>query len=450
MQIIATIKGAILGDGRSSVVLKNIIASLGLKCISIFVSFALVPLTIGYVSSELYGVWLTLSSILTWLSFLDIGFSQGLKNKLTEAIANNNWKRGKSLVSTTYFMMILIFVPICFIMELVIPFISWSTLLNVSVQYETEISRAMSVLIAFACLQMIVNVLVSVVAAFQKVALSNSFVVIGNILSLIIIFFLTKTCPPSLLALAFSLAAMPIVVTIAATIVLFSGSFKGVAPSVKCIRKDYINDLFGLGYKFFIINIQVIVLYQSTNVLISNVSSPNDVTTYNIAYKLLNVAMLAYTIITQPLWPAYTDAYAKKDYEWMKHTRKRMQKVLILSVLGCILLSLLSPWIYQIWVGNEVDVPYVMTAMVAIYVCVFCSQNLNGTLLVAMSKVKLNVIILTIGMFLHIPLSLILGHYIGCYGVVMSMTLITLMYAIVYHIQVSKLLNNTATGIWNE
>ena len=450
MQIIETIKGALHGESRSSVVLKNILASFGLKGISILISFALVPLTIGYVSAELYGVWLTLSSILTWLHFLDIGFSQGLKNKLTEANANNDWDRGKSLVSTTYFMMILIFVPSCLIMEFLIPFVNWSSLLHVSAQYETEISRAMSVLIAFACLQMIVNVLGTVVAAFQKVALSNSFVVIGNFLSLIIIFILTKTCPPSLLALAFSLAAMPILVTIVATIILFTGRFKKVAPSIKHIRKDYISDLFGLGYKFFIINIQVIILYQSTNVLISNVSSPNEVTTYNIAYKLLNVAMLAYTIITQPLWPAYTDAYAKKDYEWMKHTRKRMQKVLALSVLGCVFLSLLSPWIYELWVGNDVDVPFVMTAMVAVYVCIFCSQNLNGTLLVAMSKVKLNVIILTIGMTLHIPLSLLLGHYIGCYGVILSMSLITLMYALIYHIQVSKLLNNTATGIWNK
>ena len=64
------------------------------------VSFMLVPLTIGYVSSELYGVWLTMSSILAWLGFLDVGFSQGLKNKLAEAVEQNNSKRGHELVST--------------------------------------------------------------------------------------------------------------------------------------------------------------------------------------------------------------------------------------------------------------------------------------------------------------------------------------------------------------
>ena len=78
------------GDNRSANVKKNILGSIFIKGISMVVSFMLVPLTIGYVSSELYGVWLTISSVLAWLSFLDVGFSQGLKNKLTEAIALNN------------------------------------------------------------------------------------------------------------------------------------------------------------------------------------------------------------------------------------------------------------------------------------------------------------------------------------------------------------------------
>ena len=87
------------GDKRSINVKKNVLGSIIIKGVSMIISFMLVPLTIGYVSSDLYGVWLTLSSILTWLTFLDIGFSQGLKNKLAEAIAQTDWGKGKSLVS---------------------------------------------------------------------------------------------------------------------------------------------------------------------------------------------------------------------------------------------------------------------------------------------------------------------------------------------------------------
>lgn len=438
------------GNQRSVAVKKNIIGSLFLKGISIVVSMLLVPATIGYVNAELYGVWLTLSSMMIWLGFADIGFTQGLKNKLTEAIAQDDWERGKALVSTTYVMMFVIFLPLCVILELIVPFVRWSSLLNINPIYEKDILQAMQVLVVFACTQMVANVIVSVVAAFQKVALSGSFLVIGNVLSLINVFILRAFCSPSLFSLVFAVSAMPILVTIIATLILFTGKFRRVAPSLGTINILYIKDILCLGYKFFIINIQVLVLYQSTNILISYVSSPIEVTYYNIAYKLLNCAMMVYTIISAPLWPAYTDAFTRDDYEWMNNMRKQMQKVLLCSVVGCLCLAIFSHPIYMIWIGNDVSVPPMMTAFVAIYVCVYCWMNLNGTLIVGMGKIKVQTILCIIGMLVHIPFSLLLGEFFGAYGVLVSLTVITFVYAVVVNNQVNKILNKTAVGIWLE
>ena len=453
INILHQIKGLFVSDdllGRSEIVKKNILYSLIIRFASIAVSLLLVPLTIGYVSAELYGVWLTLSSIMTWLSFMDIGFTQGLKNKLAEAIALEDWNRGKQLVSTTYWMMLVIFVPVCIALQFAIPLVDWCNLLNVNSIYEKDILQVMSVVIGFACLNMIVNVLVSVVAAFQKVALSNSFTVIGNIVSLFIIIILTKTVPPSLLYLSVTFCTIPVVVTVVASLILFKGKFKNVAPSIHCINRHLVKDLFGLGYKFFIINIQVLVLYQSTNVLISNVSSPLMVTSYNLAYKYLNLAMMLFNIITAPLWPAYTDAYTKGDYDWMKNTRKKMSKVLLLSIAACAFMVAVSPLFYKVWIGDRADVPFTMTVTVAIYVAIFCWANLNGTIIVGMSKITLNTYMVWIGMFGHIPLSLFLSSKIGAYGVLVSMILINTLYAIVFHIQTNMLLNREAKGIWNK
>lgn len=438
------------GNERSVAVKKNIIGSFFLKGISIIVSMLLVPATIGFVNAELYGVWLTLSSMMIWLGFADVGFTQGLKNKLTEAIAQNDWERGKALVSTTYVMMFVIFLPLCVILELIVPLVHWSSLLNINPIYEKDILQAMQVLVIFACTQMVANVIVSVVAAFQKVALSGSFLVIGNVLSLINVYLLRACCSPSLFSLVFAVSAMPILVTIIATLILYKGKFRRVAPSFRTVNTSYIKDLFCLGYKFFIINIQVLVLYQSTNILISYVSSPIEVTYYNIAYKLLNCAMMVYTIITAPLWPAYTDAYARNDFDWMKNMRDKMQIILLLSVMGCVLLAFCSQPIFSIWVGNSVRVPYTMIILVAIYVIVYCWMNLNGTLIVGMGKMQVDTYLVMIGMFLHIPLSLVLGQYWGAYGVLISLIIINILYAVVMNIQVTKLINRTANGIWNK
>ena len=89
-----------------------------------------------------------------------------------------------------------------------------------------------------------------------------------------------------------------------------------------------------------------------------------------------------------------------------------------------------------------------MSVFVGIYVLAHCWQMLNSTMIVGMGKVKLHTIVALMGMLIHIPQSLFLSQYIGMYGVLLSVILINLTYGAVYYIQTSKLLSNTASGLW--
>ena len=90
------------GHSRSIRAKKNIFASFGLKGISILISFFLVPLVLNYIDITKYGIWLTLSSIIGWFGFFDIGLGNGLRNKFAEAIAKGQKELARIYVSTTY------------------------------------------------------------------------------------------------------------------------------------------------------------------------------------------------------------------------------------------------------------------------------------------------------------------------------------------------------------
>lgn len=410
----------------------------------------MVPMTLGYVSSELYGIWLTLSSIVLWFNFFDVGFTLGLRNKLAESLALGETTRGRHLVSTTYGVMVSIFIPLSVIICLFIPIVDWCNLLNVSSQYEYEIEQALYVLGACFCLQMILNVLTAVIAAYQKIALSSLFPVIGQIVSIIIIYILTKNKIVSLTYLALTLSFTPIVVIFIASIYLYCTSFKEVIPSYKFVSTKYIKDIFVLGVKFFIIQIQVVVMYQTTNILISNLSGPNDVTAYNIAYKYLNIPMMIYNIILSPLWPAFTDAYTKNDYKWMKKTYNKMYIIWIVSTICIFVMILLSPYAYYLWIGEKASIPFIMTIAVAIYTAIHSLDSLQVTLINGIGCVKLQTYVTLIGLIGHIPLSLLLGKYIGCYGVIVSMIIIVSIYLAFFSTQINRILNHSASGIWCE
>lgn len=436
------------GNSRSGTVKKNIIGSLFIKGCSIVISLLIVPLTLGYISSDLYGIWLTLSSIMMWLNFFDIGFTLGLKNKLAEAIALGDFRKGKALVSTTYFMMVIIFVPLCLLLEFLIPHIDWASFLNVDIAYSNDIIKTMHILVACFCAQMITNVLTAVISAYQKVALSSSFPVIGNFISLFLILLLTKYCPPSLSILALTVSTIPILVTLVASIVLYGNWFKSVAPDLRFVKKEYIKNLFNLGSKFFIIQIQIVILYQCTNILISNLSGPEDVTSYNIAYKYITIPMMILTIIMAPLWPAFTDAYIRKDYTWMKNVHRKMRILWGVSVIAVIIMIMLSPLVYHLWIGDKAYIPLMMTVLIGIYTIVHSWDIIQVNMINGIGTIKLQTCMTLLGLIVHIPLSLLLGKYAGCYGVILSMILINIIYATTFTIQIRKIINKTAAGIW--
>src|SRR5580698_2632214 len=56
------------------------------KALTIVISFVSVPLTVHYLGSERYGVWLTIGSLLTWMSMTDFGIAgNALVNLLADA-----------------------------------------------------------------------------------------------------------------------------------------------------------------------------------------------------------------------------------------------------------------------------------------------------------------------------------------------------------------------------
>ena len=90
------------GHERSVKAKKQFGYSFIVKAMSIAIGLAFVPLLLNVLDAERYGIWLTISSIITWFTFFDIGLGNGLRNKLAEAIATGKEELARVYVSTTY------------------------------------------------------------------------------------------------------------------------------------------------------------------------------------------------------------------------------------------------------------------------------------------------------------------------------------------------------------
>ena len=166
----------------------------------------------------------------------------------------------------------------------------------------------------------------------------------------------------------------------------------------------------------------------------------------------MGIAMMAFNIILTPLWPAFTDAKTKNDFNWMRKVYKKMSILYVYSVFVMIIMAIIAPWVYNIWIGTKADISYTMTLFVCIYVIIQNWDGLQVNLINGIGTVKLQTYVTTLGLFLHIPLSLYLGKvlHFQALGVISSMIFINIIYSIFFTLQINKILNKKAIGIWKE
>lgn len=355
------------GSERTVKAKRNVLLMLLYKGGNILIGLLLVPMTINYVDSENYGIWLTLSSMVAWMNFFDIGLNNGLKNKLAEALAINDYTLGKKYVSTTYAMLTLIFVPLMIILLFVVPFIDWPSLLNLSPKYGQSLVTALCILVAYFCLNTIFSTINVVMMANQQPADASLRNLIQQAASLAVIWILTLTTQGSLVKLCIALCVVPLMIVLLFNLTLFRGKYHLVAPSFKTIDFHVAPDLMKLGVQFFIIQIAGVIQWQMANFLIIRYFGAVSVTEYNIAYKYLSVLYMVWGIMLAPIWAATTDAMAKGEYTWMQHTINKFLKAFLLFTIIGILMVVISPWIYDIWIGDKVTIPLLLSVAVLIY-----------------------------------------------------------------------------------
>lgn len=355
------------GNKRSIQIKKNILFSLFIRVGSILCSLVLVPLTIDFVNPVQYGIWLTISSIIAWMSFFDIGFTNGLRNKLAEAFAISNFDIAKVYISTTYFILSCIFTFVFGALLFFVLNFNITSLLKIDNTYESDLKLALIVLIAYFCISFVVRILSIILISDQRPARSSYIELISQVIVLLTIFIFKYYIEGSLFILSITLCLPSLCVWILYSFIHFTHDYKYCSPSIKYVKLKYAKSLLGLGVKFFIIQVAAIVQFQTANILIARFFSMESVTEYNIAYKYFNILNMGFMIILQPFWSAVTNAYAQDDLPWIKNAVLKYFKVGFLIVLLGGVMLICSNSIYKIWIGNVVDVSFTLSFWVLAY-----------------------------------------------------------------------------------
>lgn len=429
---------------RTKDIVNSIILSVGAKGMSIISTLLIVPLTISYLSPEHYGIWLTLSSIVTWVYYFDLGLGNGFRNRFSEAVSMGDIESAKQYVSTAYFT-ILAIVSIIFLVGLLAFYrINWLIFLNLAEDIDNfELQRVMVILLAFMCLNMVVQLFGTLLTADQKIGLSSLISGLGQLASLIAIFVMTNVTEGSLENMALYFSGVPFLVMLIASIIGFCFTkYKVYIPKFSNFRTEKVKDILSLGIKFFLIYICLILIFQIINIVISREIGPVAVAQYNIANRYFSVIFMVVNLIVAPFWSACTEAYCKKDYAWMSRIIRKLEYLWFTAVVCGVIMLLLSPVVYHYWIKDEVDIPFMLSIGMFAFFEFQAIGSIYMTILNGIGKVNVQLIIYAAFAILSWPALVFSCRVFGLNGVFLLPTFVYVVQAISSRIQISRVLKS--------
>ena len=435
-------------SARTAAIYRNVALSFLLKGFSALITLLMVPLTLICLGEYQNGVWLTVSSLLVWIDQMDIGLGNGLRNKLAESIAHNDTMQARQSVSSTMAMLTCITLPLTLLLVLLVVSTDIYAFFNADQAVISDLRAALLAAVVLVCITFVLKIVGNVYMGLQQPATSNLILVSGQALALLATWMLMKNGQATFFNIVIANTAAPLAAFLVAFVITFCIVHPELRPSLRFVNMRAAMNLGNLGIKFFWLQIAGIIQFMTANILISNFFTPQMVTPYQIAYRYMSLIIVVFTVIYMPFWNATTDAYARGDMEWIRRANKKMSLMSLFIALLMVVMVLVSPWVYDIWIKEACHVPFGMTVMMALYIFLLVLSMRYSYFLNGIGALRLQ-LCMTVFTVIFIPLAWIvcrMTHDILWFMAVMCLCIAPSI--LVNMIQFNKILNGTAKGIW--
>lgn len=432
-----------VGSARTGVYWRQVRGSTVFKAVAVGASFLTLPYTIQFLGAESFGIWATMLTLISWVMLFDIGIGNSLKNKLSEAFAVGNTEAASSLVSTAYIVIGFISALLFLFFSVASFYIPWQSVFNSKAIEPQRLQAAVVLLMFFICVNFWLSLISQIYHSLQKSAMTVFGQLISNAVALVLVFILYKFFDSDIVYMVISYGFALVLANLSLTFLLFRER-RSLIPRFRFFSTTKIKGLLNLGLRFFVIQVAALVIFMTDKILITQLLGPAAVMPYEVLFKLFSVFTILHNLILVPLWPAYTDAYAKGDFSWISAQLKRQMKIAFALFGGAFIMLIIGPYITELWIGKDFYVPFSSYFIFVIFIVVSVWNNVFAYYMNAINKTSVQLVTAIIGAALNVPLSILFVEYLGfgLNGILISTIVCLSIYSLVGPYEVYKSLNN--------
>jgi O-antigen/teichoic acid export membrane protein len=408
-------------DPRFARILHGSLSGIAGRGFGLLVSLVTLPLTVRYLGKLEYGVWVTISTSVVMMSVLDLGIANTLTNFISEAYAEDDRNKAQEGFATAFWLTValtLTLAPACFFAWRLA---NWGSIFHLQDPVLlAQAKECVAISAAFFLFSLPLNLANRVLGGYQQVHLSNYFAMSGSILGLIAILSVVAL-KGTLVHLTAAYCAVSLLGNLGLNLWLCLWQKPWIMPLPWKMRREIARALFGQGSLFFILQLTGLIVFNSDNLVITHYLGAAEVTPYSVAWRLTGYASLLQSLIVPSLWPAFTEAYRKRDLVWVRSTYHSINRKSLTAVgIAAVVLALAGRTVIRLWAGNLAVPSSGLLWLMAIFAFVISVTTNQSVVLTATGRLRLEAGVAVLAAIANLYLSIHLVQRIGAEGVILS------------------------------
>ncbi len=324
------------------------------------------PFIISRLGTTGFGIWALASAFANYVKVLDLGLGAALVKFIAEYKAKED-DRQINILLNTYFVICLVMGALSFVLFLFLKEWIIVNFFNIgggvsshigSGEFKNDIGFVLTGAILIFTANLTFSIFISLLNGLQRMDLTN----IAAISSVIVNAIGTIIA----LNLGYGLRGLVIVNAIAISVaIIFNGlmskiQFKALRINPFLFRAKYVKRLLGFSVQMQVVGLGGLVLNQLSKIILGYFTNLNYVAYFEAASNIINQIRAFPLMIINPIMPAASEIYAKRDFQRLYGLYYRALKYMVLfSAPLFIFIAVFAQPLVRLWLGPG----YEMTAL---------------------------------------------------------------------------------------
>ncbi len=348
---------AVRGERRGRQAAFSSFAGVAQRLLQIAGTLIVMPMVLHAVGSEGFGVWAAAASFFWMTVVVDFGVGQALLTSVAQNIARGDILEVRRQIGAALLVSLALGLIGTILAVTIIPRVA-----------SPQVADAYLIAAVLLSINIPLSLTGNVWTGLQRFHMTSAWETFQTIFTVCGLFALTRFSTDTRYYVAVTAGGL-LVANVASTINLYS-RYPELLPSLQLPSASRCLALMQRGAPFFILSVAATLAVNLDSVIALSRLGADAASRMAVAQRACLTALGLLWVVTQPLWPAFTDAATRGDYVWVRRGLLRGAFVVTLCTMsGGAILILFGQPLLDLWMGGAMklgqDVLWAMSAWIA-------------------------------------------------------------------------------------